>query len=481
VETGAVDARNAAGREDHRHRGQVGTAMSRTLLSRQLQRLRGGFARNIAVLSGGTLMGQAVGVVTMPIITRLYTPADFAVLGTYTSILAMVLVVAMLKYEVALPICPSPQETRSTLALTLGLALGSSLVSVVVVAAMVGFDPRRATTIHLWAVPLGIFATATYQALSYRALRERDYALVAQTKLTQATGMMGVQLGLGLMKLGPIGLILGHILGQSGGVGTLFRRLHKTHDGLVRGVDIASVRAAARQFRRFPVYSVPAAFMNAAVDSVPLLFVAQRFAPEVAGWYVLVQRIFVIPSTFLSTSVGQVFYGEFGEIVRNRPDTLMRHFLRRLSQIGVATLVTSLPLVAAATVVVPFVFGERWAGAARCLLLLAPAFVLNLCVNATAVLLDVLQRQDLHLAREVTRSALLLVGLLVVSTWKLDWQPTLAVLSTVSALGAAAYLATSFLAVKRFQDANGRLPCAQGGVTPAFPMGINRDDEQVGG
>lgn len=48
---------------------------------------RSSFARNVAVLAGGTAVGQAIVVLASPILTRLYTPEDFGVLAVYTSFL----------------------------------------------------------------------------------------------------------------------------------------------------------------------------------------------------------------------------------------------------------------------------------------------------------------------------------------------------------------------------------------------------------
>ncbi|MBC7345458.1 MAG: lipopolysaccharide biosynthesis protein, partial [Clostridia bacterium] len=47
------------------------------------------FARNVAVLAGGTAVGQAIVVLASPILTRLYTPGDFGVLAVYSSLLGI--------------------------------------------------------------------------------------------------------------------------------------------------------------------------------------------------------------------------------------------------------------------------------------------------------------------------------------------------------------------------------------------------------
>jgi len=57
--------------------------------------------RGVLVLGSGTAVAQLIGIVTAPIITRLYTPSDMGVLAVYSSILAIFGVGATLRYEFA--------------------------------------------------------------------------------------------------------------------------------------------------------------------------------------------------------------------------------------------------------------------------------------------------------------------------------------------------------------------------------------------
>src|SRR3990172_2772668 len=71
---------------------------------------RGGFARSVAVLAGGTTLAQVISILVSPALTRLYTPEDFGALAVYISILSMLLVVASWSYELAIAL---PEETES--------------------------------------------------------------------------------------------------------------------------------------------------------------------------------------------------------------------------------------------------------------------------------------------------------------------------------------------------------------------------------
>ena len=46
---------------------------------------RGGFARNVATLAGGAAVAQFLPVLFTPLLTRLYSPADFGVLTQFVA------------------------------------------------------------------------------------------------------------------------------------------------------------------------------------------------------------------------------------------------------------------------------------------------------------------------------------------------------------------------------------------------------------
>ena len=49
---------------------------------------RGGFARSVSILAGGTAMAQALAIAASPILTRLYKPSDFGALQVFISLMA---------------------------------------------------------------------------------------------------------------------------------------------------------------------------------------------------------------------------------------------------------------------------------------------------------------------------------------------------------------------------------------------------------
>ena len=91
----------------------------------------GAFARHVVTLASGTAMGQLLLVLALPVLTRLYSPADYGALAVYSATLTVLLVLVSLRFEVAIPLPEDDQVAGSLLALSL-LSLAAVTLVVIV-------------------------------------------------------------------------------------------------------------------------------------------------------------------------------------------------------------------------------------------------------------------------------------------------------------------------------------------------------------
>ena len=188
------------------------------------------------LLAGGTVIGQGMGILAAPLLTRLYSPTDFGVLVIYSSFLGILGAVTSLRYEWAIPL-PKHDADAATLVALSGFAL---IISTALIAVGVVFFGEtlfsRLNEVHAiayrWLIPIGAFAVGMYQILNYWAIRYRHFKSVAKTKISQGVSMSITQLTLGYFSLGPLGLLLGDIVGRAMGVvglSTMMLRKERIH------------------------------------------------------------------------------------------------------------------------------------------------------------------------------------------------------------------------------------------------------------
>ena len=414
---------------------------------------RSTFARSVALMSSATGLGQALAILAAPILTRLYSPDDFGLLGVYASILGIVSVIASLRYEQAVPLPGSDKAAINVLALAIAVVGATSLV----VATGVFFYGPKIVSIAgapefgriLWWLPVGVALVGTYQALSFWAVRKQSYGRIAKTTLLQAGGSVSSQLGLGFFGAGAPGLIIGQVVGQSAGISSFATLVRAEPMTTRKAISFRRLKRVALRYRRFPLLFTWSALLNNVGLMGPTIVLAGYYGAAVVGWYTLVQRVLGMPTSLLGRSVTNVYFSESARLAREAPDelaTLFRKLLKKLTLLGCVTI---LPAGLLSPWAFPLIFGKEWLNAGTYAMVLSPAFLLQFISSPFGVTLAVLERQDLALFREVVR--VVLVAAALVLAYIGQFSPEQAIMSLAFAVGLSylLHLYISWLAISQ--------------------------------
>lgn len=407
---------------------------------------RSGFLRSVALVASGTIVGQALLILTSPLLTRLYGPGDFGVLTVYSALLYTLVALGSLRYEMAIPLPDKDAEAVNLLVLSFGVlflisAATGGVVWVMgdqIAQAFAAPDIRH----YLWLLPIGLFGAGMYQILSNWAIRKKTFGLLAQTTLLQSLTQTILQIGLGILRIGPLGLLLGHLGGQAGGSGTLIRSILATQKETFRTVSRAEVESAARRYRRFPLILSWAALLNTLSLQLPALLLAAFYGLPVAGWFALTERVSRAPLRLVGVAVAQVYFGEASQTAKANRKGLARLFdgiAWKLAVFG------GLPLLLAGFVgpwVFSVVFGDNWHEAGRIFQLMIFSVAAQFVVSPLSQTAIVLERQDLQLWGDAIRTILVLAAF--VAAYALGWSYLVAI-GTYSILMACSYIGFFFI------------------------------------
>jgi O-antigen/teichoic acid export membrane protein len=377
------------------------------------------------------------------------------VLGVFVTTLSLLTVVSSLRYDLAIPY-PRDDKEAGTLFLLAILAISVTTVvwAILILSGLGSRAPGLRETLTgslIWWLPIGAWAAATYAALSFWMVRRRDFVTIGATKITQGFLQAGAQLLFGLLRVGASGLIVGQIIGSSAGLLRLARKANKEDRAIFASVTIKRLRITAAKFKRFPLYSTPAVLLDAATGAVPLLFIAARYGSGTAGLYTLVQRVIAVPFALLTVNLGQLVFGDLAELRRSGAP-LMPMFLRRTAQIAGLGLTILLPLLIIIPLVLPRLFGERWAMAGTFFLILAPMIYAGFVSSPFGFVIDVLRRQELHLARETVRALIMATALVVAARENATIGRALLIISVAGTVNGIFYLLVSWRALVDHRD-----------------------------
>lgn len=355
--------------------------------------------RSVAVLVGGTAFAHAITALALPILTRLYSPADFSVLAVFASILAVVSVAACLRLDVAIALPASDHQAFDLLVLALACAAGVSILCCAVVLFAPGWF---ASTIgrpdiepYLWMVPIGVLLAGAYSALQNWFVREKQFMLIARSRVVQSGTSAGTQIGMSGLASAPSGLLVGYLLNTGSacvGLGyQLVRQQRTRRNG--QGMNAARLRQAWKDHDRFPKYSTLEALCNSAAIQVPVIMIAALAAGPEAGYLLLAMSVIQAPMSLFGTAIGQVYLSQAPQAYRDgQLASFTRQVLGSLIKAGVGPL---LLMGALSPFLFGLVFGEEWERAGVLVAWMTPWFVMQFLATPISMAMHITGQQHI--------------------------------------------------------------------------------------
>ncbi len=373
------------------------------------------FLGDILKLSIGTLLGRLIAFLVLPLLTRLYSPENFALLATYLAIIGTMSVVACFRFEIAIPLADSDEEGVNLLALALavlGLVTGIATLLVVLLSdRLTDWIGSPAIEPYLWLFPLGIALAGIYSAFQYWATRMKRFGPIARTRVVQSIMGTTTMLSMGWLVSGPFGLLLGNALNfGAGGFGLAIEAWRKDTK-LLRQITFPKMLVVMRRYGRYPLLSAPEALLNVGGRQWPILIIAAVAETE-AGFLMLATQLLSVPMALLGGSISQVYMSRAPEAMREgRLRELTFSIMRRLAAIGIPTL---LAVGVLAPFFVPYLFGSEWAGTGIIITWMVPWLALQFIASPVSMVMYVTGRQRGMLAL-TTLGLFLRVGCTVIA------------------------------------------------------------------
>jgi len=322
------------------------------------------FLKNVLLVMSGTAFVQVISGLVSPIITRIYAPEEYGILTIYTAVLGSITIVGSLKYEWGVAIAEDDDKAINILALSiLVLVIFTFLVTSLLIFAgeeILALFEGKSLLRYKYFIPLGVLLTGLHNIFIQWAYREKNFQAIYKTKLSQSISQSIVKIGLGLIRIGPVGLILGSILGQSAGIATLAKPVIRKQLNLFEKLTKERIVWSAKRYKNFPLYSAPSQFFNSIGIHLPVFFLSALYGSGTIGFFGLANSIVSLPMNLIGRSVGDVFYSEAARIGRSEPQRLKELSLLLLKRLIFIGFIPFFVLILFGPFLFSIVFGERW-------------------------------------------------------------------------------------------------------------------------
>lgn len=348
-------------------------------------------ARSVIELAAGTATAQLLVLLSLPIVSALYSPAEFGVYVLFAAISQILSIGANGRYEAAI-ILPRLDSTavaltQAAVALSLLFAVLVYLGGVLVRSPIIGWDAATVLDYLGW-LSLTIASASLHRVFIAFLTRFDRFRWIAALRVFLALATVALQIAFAVLAdAGARGLILGLAIASllaaalsfTACAATTFRR-NRGHVPVLRRRRAV---AAAIRYRKFPAYTLPASLLGSVNQQSLPLIAGLFFSPAVVGLLGIALRIVNAPQQLIAQSLGQVL-----------APRLANRFARGESNVRLTVKVAQLSLLATIPVILlaafygrdvfAVVFGDSWEGAYDYLQTLLPAAVAAFCTVAVS-------------------------------------------------------------------------------------------------
>ena len=322
--------------------------------------------RSITKLLASATAGRLLALLVTPALTRIYSPDVYGLASVFISIILIVLPIATLRLELAIPISEDESEARNIAQVALlstfffALIGGAALVALDVMGvspgAMAGFGGA------LYLLPLGLLICSLNEVLVAFAIRAGRVTNIARAQLAQVVAGLVTKLLGGILSPAPLPLIAGQIVQQGGGLVLLSRSSGRMVLSFELGRSFwRDVIGVLKRFTDFPMIRMPSQLIQVISAKAPVLILAASFSVEFAGQFALAFSLLAVPVMLLGNSAGSALYAEICRFSLTQKREMRSKVLALLAWLAVAALPPVLILWLFGRHLFPIIFGEDWA------------------------------------------------------------------------------------------------------------------------
>jgi O-antigen/teichoic acid export membrane protein len=324
-------------------------------------------ARQAIGLSGLTAAGQATYLLALPLLSRLYSPADFGLFTVYLSVVNISGPLIGLRFASALYSATDRSDARINMRLLLTTLFVMTLVTnglVTFCSERLGGETGHTIQAMLAFLPFGMFLTGLWDCATAWAIYSNSIRTLAIARFTQPFTLTVLQVIFGLMHLPATFLLVAHIGSYTAYAAVVFTRTISREDvaGII-GAPIRKIVAKARADIKFPLYAMPSGLTALLIHNLPPLLMSSWFGTDVAGQYGVAYRVVAGPLAVICMPLGNIFTREASH---SRDPAALRTVTRFVAVTGLITVAIPVLIFGFfAPYLATFALGPRWDLAGR--------------------------------------------------------------------------------------------------------------------
>ena len=358
------------------------------------------FTKNVIAVFTASVVSQFLPLITAPILTRIYSPSDYGILGILISIVSIFSVFVTLSYANVIVTAKDDDESTNVVALCIKITIWVSLIILLIT--IVGFklishwfnltDQKK----YLLIVPISVFLGGLSTIFGLVANRYQLFKILSRNRVVGVIISAIFSITIGYFT-NIIVLIIGYLITQ---IVNSFFIMYKIYKKIILPSIPAllkyNTKDVSKKYINFPKYVLPSDFINIFSNQIPVLVISSfaTNAQSSVGHYNMSNRMLGLPISLVSSSIGDVFkqraahdYHHYG--------TCRPIFMKTFKTLLITSILPFSIITIWGSVLFAFVFGEKWREAGTYTQILGIMFFFRFIVSPLTYIFFVANRQRL--------------------------------------------------------------------------------------
>lgn len=382
-------------------------------------KLQSELVRNSARLLSANIVAQAIGLLVYPILTRLYSPADFGLLNLFMSIGGILVLIATAEYQNAIVLPKEESRARAIVQLCTCLLLCFTLLLI----ATVPFSRPIASLFNApdlarwwWLMPVYVLSLGGWQIFRYYLLRHKEFRNLSLYQYIQSILNAGGKWGFGLTGWFSGGMLFSSVFAPLfalvGSIGVAWKRLFCQQ----RMAKIEECEIEAKNYRNFPLYSLPRTLVNYLSGNLPNLMLVSVFGLTELGFFGMALTLAFQPINMIAQSIYQVLFQRTAQLV-NEHKKIGKVLYGYVAQAAIVIIPAFVGLYFILPWLTSILLGDEWRVSGEYIRLMLPWVLMISITSPIGFVSDIFHKQKVAFGIEVLylilRMAALTAGVLL--------------------------------------------------------------------
>ena len=330
---------------------------------------------SIAMLMSSTVLSQILPILFFPILSRLYSPADYGVLGLFMSISLLIVVFSCLQLNLAIL---TPKDAKEALNLFLVGLYFCVILSSAMLIVIFFFKKKLSFLLNspeledwLFIIPPLVFVSGSNIQLTAWFNRLGDFKIISISRIVISIVTVALNLLLFFFIKGPGALIISYTIGALISFFLLARKFFKIQK--LSFITIADAIMVLKKYRNFPLYTLPTELISTLSQQLPMYIFSIYSGAESVGLFSRSRQLLGLPSAYISGAVSEVYRQKASIHFQNDRVALRKLFIRTTLYLIGISIVPFFILGLFSPEIYAILFGEKWREAgvySQCLVLM---------------------------------------------------------------------------------------------------------------